>query len=253
MAQRGRPKSEGELKESSVRVRAGLKTKLEEAAAESGVSIARELEERLEATFTEVPMRGPTRDLVRQIALAAKDVEAATGKAWDKDLTTWAMLREALANGPLVKAIPHPDPDATARIIAANAELAELKAERNGIARTLRGFGVEPTGDPLLGAAWLGVPETVNVREAIEERNDLPADMRTALLEQADRLTELEAEIATLQDQVSRGMLPYLKARKEARQRLYGTRGIPDLPTWLTSPVAMDEPPPTRRGMFAPR
>lgn len=247
---RGRPKKDGELKESSVRIRPALREKLAAAAEESGESIARELEERLEATFTEVPMRGTTRELVRQVALATREVETETNKLWDKDLTTWAMLRELLANGPIAESIPHPDAAKAKNVIAANADLVELKAEREGLLRALRLFG--PIGDAVLGARFLPIaadPRTT-LREAIDKREDLPQDIREALLQQLARLEELDAEIAALQQEVSEATRPYFKARTDARDYFYRTRGIPDLLTWLTAPLGMDEPPPRRGGMF---
>lgn len=249
MAQRGRPKKEGEIKGSSVRIRPSLYEQLAKAAEESGESLARELEERLEATFTEVPMRAPTRELTRQIALLAKDIEQDTGKPWDKDLTAWAMLREVLANGPIANDIPHPDEAAAKNAIAANAERLELEAERKAVVGMLRGFGIE--ADAVLGGAWLAMqPQDRNhAREQIE-RLDAPEAIRDTLKAQVDRLDELDAQIAALTKQVNEALAPYLKARKQARERLYRTHGIPDLPTWLTAPIGLDEPPARGGGMF---
>jgi hypothetical protein len=252
VAQRGRPKKEGELKETSVRIRPALREKLALAAQDSGESLARELEERLEATFTEVPMRQPTRDLLREIALAAKAIEQETGKLWDKDLTAWAMLREVMANGPIANTIPHPDAAATRNAIAANAELAELTAERNAMAKLLMVCGVNINAGAVLGGKALGIPPQglEGERETLASRQDIPEDMRDTLLEQLDRIREIDPQIAELQKQVNEAMAPYFKARRDARDRLYRTQGVPDLPTWLTAPVGSNEPPPSRGGMF---
>jgi hypothetical protein len=251
MAQRGRPKKEGELKGSSVRIRPSLYEQLAKAAEASGESIATELEERLSFTFTEAPMRKRTWELLRDIGAATTAIEQATGKDWDKDLTAWVMLRETLANGPVTQFIPHPDEAAAKNAIAANAELAELKAERKAVANVLRGFGIEPDPQPLLGGAWLaGQPhDRAQVRTEIEQM-DAPESIRATLTAQLDRLDELDAQIDALQRQVNEALVPYLKARKEARERLYGTHGIPDLPTWLTAPIGLDEPPGRPSGLF---
>lgn len=258
---RGRPrKSEAERKQSSVRIRPGLHEQLTAAASESGQSVARELESRLERTFTDAPMREPTSTLVQKIAAAVQELEAGTGKSWDRSLPTWAMLREVLANGPILEMMPQPDPAAAKELTAFNEKLVKLTIERDTIVRSLILAGVPATGEPTsvnLGAAFLGyssAPDRQAAKAAIEEREDLPADIRSALLEQVDRLEELDSEIDKLRDKVTRAMLPYIEARKAARQFLYDTNGAPDLPAWLTAPVGMDQPPQRKpRGMFAGR
>ncbi len=40
---------------------------------------------------------------------------------------------------------------------------------------------------------------------------------------------------------------PYVDARIEAREFIYGVNGPPDLPMWLTAPIGLDELPPKRR------
>jgi hypothetical protein len=248
MSQRGRPKIEGELKESSVRIRPALKAKLEQAATESGQSIARELEERLEAAFTDIPMRGPTIALTNRIARTVKEIERETGKQWDKDLTAWAMLREELANGPVTDFLPHPDEAVARNAIAANTEKLELQAEKRGITNLLRklGLGIEPDPAPILGGATLGIPQPTrdDARRQVEEIEGLPPKMRETLLAQLTRLDELDAQIANLEKQVNDATAPYWRARHEARERLYRKRGRPDLITWLMAPHGFDEAPP---------
>ena len=77
--------------------------------------MAAELEARIGGTFDEVAVREPTRLLLRDLANAINEIEEAGRKldpaaaTWDQSLITWAMVREMLANGPVLEKVPHPD------------------------------------------------------------------------------------------------------------------------------------------------
>lgn len=249
--QRGRPKKEGELKQSSVRIRPALKAKLEAAAECSGESIARELETRLESSFSEAPTREVTAELLARIAHAVADLDA-TGRHWNTDLTAWAMVREILANGPILEAIPHPDPAKAKELTAKNSQIVALQIERDAISRALLMGGVSAMGEDIaqmLGARYTGLRAGIDrnaAREAIMARDDLPADIREGMLAQVARLEELDAEIDKLRQQVAQALAPYISAKEAARRFIYDLNGAPELPLWVTAPEALNEPPPRR-------
>lgn len=247
---RGRPKKEGQLKQSSVRIRPALHEKLTAAAGETGQSIASELESRLERTFSEAPMREATSALLQSIAWAVHSLESGTNKPWDQNLTTWAMVREILANGPVLETIPHPDPVAAKELATQNAMMRTKEIERTTLTNSLARKGFHPSGmqaSLVLGAALEGyraTPDRDAVREAINAREDIPDDFKRELIADVDRIERLDAEIDQLRDKMKKAIAPYMRAREAARRLIYESQGIPDLPIWLTAPLTLDEPPP---------
>lgn len=108
---KGGRKPEGdEVKRSAVAVRTtpAIKARLAEAAQEAGRSVTQEIEARLEASMAyDQPERTP--ETIRLLGALAADIERAeklTGKRWHRDLRTWAMVREALAEGEIERQCP---------------------------------------------------------------------------------------------------------------------------------------------------
>lgn len=253
---RGRPKKEGEIKQSSVRIRPGLLAQLRLASEVSGESIARELEQRLERSFDDAMLRDATRALLDRLGAEIVQIEAGRGQEWDKNLVTWAMVRELLANGPILATLPHPDPQAVQVLSQRHAELRRCEEERDTITRMLAIAGVNSTGPEvaMFGAAIFGYqspPDRDEARGIIEERSDIPADMRQGLLEQVDRLEELDRLIDEANDWLKNKIAPYVQAADDARRTMRETYGYPSLPEAITAPLSMVERPATpRRGMF---
>lgn len=106
----GRKPERDEIKRAAVAVRTTptIKAKLEDAAREAGRSVTQEIEARLEASVGLVAT-AESHDLLGQIAREIRRAEELTGKRWHKDLRTWAMVREALASGPIVQHCPPAD------------------------------------------------------------------------------------------------------------------------------------------------
>ena len=90
-------------------------------------------------------------------------------------------------------------------------------------------------------------------RDAIDARTDLPEDHRQALLEQIDRLEELDKLIDTDETWLKSKIAPYIKTRAAARNFLRERMQRPPLPVWLTEPIGMEDDSPAPRprvGMF---
>ena len=253
---RGRPRKEAaDSKHSSVRIRPGLQVQLAEVAAQTGQSIAAEVEQRIAASFAATPMREPTRELLEEIAQAIGEIDITARqlegvKGWEDSLITWAMVRETLGNGPITHYIPHPPGSSATVLTEANARLRELEDERRTLEKGLRAWRLNATApdEPKLGGNRLHFPhpDRTELREAIEERGDIPADFKTLIAEQIDRLEKLDTEIDARRQELRELSAPYYEARDAARRFYHEGRGLPDLPTWLTAPLGMDEPPPRR-------
>ncbi len=255
---RGRPKKEGEIKQASVRIRPSLQRQLQIAADQSGRSVAAELESRLASAFDEAAMSAATKALLDKIAGAINEVEAVAGKgvSWDKSLRSWAMVREVLANGPILEKVPHPDPSKVKDMEDKRSALIALQVERRTLAGSLRAMGIRADthtssgpssslGGILMAAleSSLHEPTASDAHGAIDERTDLPDDARSLLHDQVDRLVELDREIDKIRDGLKDAITPYVEARLAAREFIYGVNGPPDLPDWLTAPVGLDETP----------
>lgn len=243
----GRPKKEGETKQASVRIRPSLQQQLAMAAERSGRSVAAELESRLASAFNETSMSDPTRALLNRIAEAINEVEAVAGRGmtWDKSLRAWAMVRELLANGPILESVPHPDPLKVKDMDAKRSALIALQVERGSVAASLQAMGIRADAgpSPSLGAILLTAlyePTAPDAHGAIDERADLPDDARSFLHGQVDRLVELDQEIEKIREGLKDATAPYEQARLAAREFIYGVNGPPDLPDWLTSPVGLE-------------
>jgi len=104
----GRKPERGEAKRSSVAVRttSEIKSALEAAALDNERSVTQEVEARLEASLAlDKPKKSAA--TMRLLAKIAEDIEQAeieAGAPWDRDLTAWAAVREALATGAIERA-----------------------------------------------------------------------------------------------------------------------------------------------------
>lgn len=109
----GRPRHGAEVKSVAVALKTTptIKAALEKAAAENGHSVTREVEMRLDASLMNdaTDVTAQTRTLLSELAREIERAEQLTGKRWHTDLRTWAMVREALASGPIVRRCPDTD------------------------------------------------------------------------------------------------------------------------------------------------
>jgi hypothetical protein len=115
----GRKRHHDEVKTSLIPVRTTptIKARLVEAADRAERSLTREIEERLLASLDlEKPKRSSaTLKLLAAIATDIERAEELTGKPWDRDLRTWAMVREAVASGEIERQCPDEERFATER------------------------------------------------------------------------------------------------------------------------------------------
>jgi hypothetical protein len=212
------------------------------AAQQSGRSLASELETRLEATFTVAQISEPTKALLQRIAKDIAEYEATQGP-WHNTIKGWAVVRELLANGPILEVIPHPDAIKAKKIEDRRSKLVDLRARRDEVVNKLAAKGVFYSGSGGLGhmlMAAVGIlPKDPHaVIDAHPQHSD---DLKASLHEEVDRLDELDAEINGVLEQLSDALLPYYEAREAAREYIYGVNGTPDLPDWATAPLGMDE------------
>jgi hypothetical protein len=212
------------------------------AAQQSGRSLASELESRLEATFTDALMTEPTKALLHNIAKNIAEYEA-TQSPWHSTIKGWAVVRELLANGPILKVLPHPDAIKAKKLEDQRSKLVALRAKREEVVSRLTAKGVFSLGTGkfgqiLLAAVGIMPQDPHGIIDAHPQHSD---DVKALLHEDVDRLDELDAEINGILEQLSDALLPYLEAREAAREYIYGVNGAPDLPDWATAPLGMDE------------
>lgn len=145
----GRKPEREETKRAAVAVRTTPKIKaaLMAAAQEAGRSVTQEIEARLEASLAEDRQpRSP--ETVRLLTAVAADIERAeklTGRRWHQHVTTWAMVREAMASGEIERQCPEIDryvTDEDGVIAEQFQQLVRLEWRMDHDAETLRGLGV---------------------------------------------------------------------------------------------------------------
>lgn len=97
----GRPPERGESKRSpiSMRTTPAIRAALEEAAKRGGRSLAQEIEQRLERSVAADREAGSpaTAAFLASANADIADIEAATGKSWLVDITTYGAVRHAIA------------------------------------------------------------------------------------------------------------------------------------------------------------
>lgn len=204
---KGGRKPEGdEVKRSAVAVRTTptIKARLAEAAEEAGRSVTQEIEARLEASLAyDQPERTP--ETIRLLGAVAADIERAeklTGKRWHKDVVTWAMVREAMAEGEIERQCPETDrwaTDSDGDVHDRFVEIVKLKFEQDHNAETLAMLGMSRIEPHPASEMAREVPryDFASMRDAVEALPDNIQPMALTLIgrmETADnRRRELEA------------------------------------------------------------
>jgi hypothetical protein len=201
------PKADAEKRQQiGVRTSADLKARLERAAAANGRSVAQEAELRLIQSFENDDLLGPTNrsTFIRMAAQIAR-AEAATGKSWLTDLTTYCaagllMDRVRRQSRPLPGGLPvepseyHKAVDAEYEFTALKAVLARYKVVRSTLAGMFgdqHDFATNPESE------WEGVngPADETEREILREQLDELMTLKSDIDSHRDNLGAMQRAI----------------------------------------------------------
>ena len=195
----GRPPEKGERKRSAIAVRTTTenKAKLEAAALEEGRSITQEVEARLEASLIG-NRSAETERLFSDLSVEIERAEELTGKRWHKDLRTWAMVREALFRGPIVRRMPEDDrllSDTQGDIAEMRRVLAHYSSQLMHLMTSIGELGGGVGSNP---DAFNDLTATRYVYDRKEAIENAPPEHHPAILKLMDKMESVEAMRAKL-------------------------------------------------------
>jgi hypothetical protein len=209
----------------SIRLNPDQRARLEAAAAENGHSLAAEIEARLGATDG---LRHSGVSLTRDVKEIIREIETATGRAWDQDVKTWGAVLEAFRVGaPLWRYRPADEEHDAAHAAIAD-KLGTITGKQAAVVDALADLGVSvqgPDQPPL-------------TRFSLERRRSLEQAAIKAIPEQGvreralslhEQLYELDAEEETIRREWWLAIEPFRQAERS------GARLFWDLSERLTS------------------